>query len=261
MTSMPPAGENPSGAVTRDNGGLPQGVLQVAVPAQEAAVAGITRGPLVDQGGRRLGPRAQKTRARILDATVALLGEKPMRDLRVIDIARRIGSSPATFYQYFKDVEDVVLHLASEMSEFTPELVELIHGDWSGPQGHERGRRLANVVIDHWDKYAPVLRVRNNASDEGDLSFREVRMRAMMPMVEAFTDVIALAHQDTVTGHALDGERQGGAINPTVGAMALTSILERLSMYHVSIAELGGSREDLVETVATLLQMLLTSRR
>ena len=44
---------------------------------------------LVDQAGRPLGPRALKTRRRILEATTALLDEKPLRELRVIDIARR----------------------------------------------------------------------------------------------------------------------------------------------------------------------------
>lgn len=264
MTNAPPAGETPLAAPTNDGSGLPQAVLVSSNSAATSADISDTTShepTLVDQGGRPLGPRAQQTRARILDATVALLGEKSMRDLRVIDIARRIGSSPATFYQYFKDVEDVVLHLSNQMSEFTPEFVELIRGDWHGREGHERGRRLANIVIDHWDKYLPVLRVRNNASDEGDLSFREVRMRAMMPMVEAFTTVIAEAHADSASSQGDDGEWTGGEIHATVGAMALTSILERLSMYHASIEELGGPRAELVETIATLLQMTLTSKR
>jgi AcrR family transcriptional regulator len=222
---------------------------------------------LCDQGGRPLGPRAQNTRVRILDATVELLAAKPMRDLRVIDIARRIGSSPATFYQYFKDVEDVVLHLASHVSEFTPELVELIHGDWTGREGHARGRKLAEVVIRHWDRYAPILRVRNNASDEGDVAFRELRMSAMMPLVHAFTEIIEMSQQDAGPGgsdpssEAADAQWPGGRIYPAIGAAALASVLERLSMYHVSIEELGGSREQLIETLATMLQSMLTSRR
>jgi AcrR family transcriptional regulator len=222
---------------------------------------------LCDQGGRPLGPRAQNTRVRILDATVELLTAKPMRDLRVIDIARRIGSSPATFYQYFKDVEDVVLHLASRVSEFTPELVELIQGDWSGQEGHARGRQLAEVVIGHWDRYAPILRVRNNASDEGDDAFRELRMSAMMPLVHAFAEIIEMSqkHADPTgsdpSSTAADAQWQGGRLYPMMGAVALASVLERLSMYHVSIEELGGSREQLIETLATLLQSMLTSRR
>lgn len=238
-------------------------------------------GALCDQGGRPLGPRALNTRVRILDATVELLGEKPMRDLRVIDIARRIGTSPATFYQYFKDVEDVVLHLASRVSEFTPEIVELIEGDWTGRGGHERGRKLAELVIRHWDRYAPILRVRNNACDEGDIAFRELRMSAMMPLVHALARRIeqsqAKAAEREVPAGAEESKRAavvaiepgapgeeswgGGRLHPMMGAVALASILERLAMYHVSIEELGGSREQLIETLATLLQSMLTSKR
>jgi AcrR family transcriptional regulator len=234
---------------------------------------------LCDQGGRPLGPRAQNTRVRILDATVELLGEKPMRDLRVIDIARRIGTSPATFYQYFKDVEDVVLHLASRVSEFTPEIVELIQGDWTGRAGHARGRKLAELVIGHWDRYAPILRVRNNACDEGDIAFRELRMSAMMPLVNAFARLIEQSQaraaerearaaggssdSDVATGPIpiADEAWSGGRLHPMMGAVALASILERLAMYHVSIEELGGSREQLIETLGTLLQSMLTSKR
>lgn len=253
----------------------PTRVWNAAGPAPEG-------GALCDQGGRPLGPRALNTRVRILDATVELLGEKPMRDLRVIDIARRIGSSPATFYQYFKDVEDVVLHLASRVSEFTPEIVEAIEGDWTGRAGHERGRRLAELVIRHWDRYAPILRVRNNACDEGDVAFRELRMSAMMPLVHAFARLIessqakaqaeagpAVGAQassgpvEVAIGSAANGDAswEGGRLYPMMGAVALASILERLAMYHVSIEELGGSREQLIETLATLLQSMLTSRR
>jgi AcrR family transcriptional regulator len=221
---------------------------------------------LVDQAGRPLGPRALQTRQRILDAVVSLLEEKPMRDLRVIDIARRVGSSPATFYQYFKDVEDVVLHLAGVAAEQTHEMVDLIHGDWSGRAGHERARRLVNLVIDHWKKYAPILRVRNNATDEGDPRFREVRRQALMPMLEAFAEEIERAHraadaQSEAAPVAGDGEWEGGRINSTVGATAITSILERLAMYHVAIEEMVGTREDLVETAATIVQSVMASRR
>jgi AcrR family transcriptional regulator len=190
-----------------------------------------------------------------------------MRELRVIDIARRIGSSPATFYQYFKDVEDVVLHLASHVSEFTPEIVELVQGDWTGRQGHERGRKLAHVVISHWDRYAPILRVRNNACDEGDVAFRELRMSTMMPLVHAFAEIIEASQRRAnagpveASGEADDGEWQGGRLHPMMAAAALASVLERLSMYHVSIEELAGTREQLIETLATLLQSMLTSKR
>ena len=217
---------------------------------------------LVDQAGRPLGPRALKTRRKILEATTELLAEKPMREMRVIDIARRIGSSPATFYQYFKDVEDVVVYLAGQAKEATPILVEIIDGDWEGPEGIERGKRLANLVIDHWEKYAPVLRARNNASDEGHPALREERMAAMMPLVAAFQAAIERAHAKAEAGAPEDPAAfTGGRVDPFSGAAALTSCLERTSMYHQFVQETGSSRAKLIETTAVFLQGMLTSRR
>ncbi|MCR9098132.1 MAG: TetR/AcrR family transcriptional regulator [bacterium] len=217
---------------------------------------------LVDQAGRPLGPRALKTRRKILEATTALLGEKPMREMRVIDIARRIGSSPATFYQYFKDVEDVVLYLAGQAKEATPILVAIIDGDWEGPAGLERGKQLANLVIDHWEKYAPVLRARNNASDEGHPALREERMAAMMPLVDAFQRAIerSQAKQADSQEGADGGAFTGGRVDAFAGATALASVLERTSMYHQFVEETGSSRDSLVETTAVILQGILTSR-
>lgn len=269
MTSKPDASPVPELA-SNDNPGASSegGLLDGSNPGQPTQRPNVEPGMsepsdqnLVDQAGRPLGPRALLTRRNILEATVVLLSEKPMRDMRVIDIARRIGSSPATFYQYFKDVEDVVLHLAIQMKESTPELVVMIDGDWTGREGHERGRQISNMVIDHWEKYAPVLRARNNASDEGHKQLREARMGALLPLVDAFREAIVRAQSKDEPSSESDGGWTGGRVDPLVGATALSSCLERLSMYHGWIEDLGGSREELVETTATLLQGILTSRR
>ncbi len=216
----------------------------------------------VDQSGRLLGPRALRTRERILKATISLLDEKSMRDLHVIDIARRIGSSPATFYQYFKDVTDVILELATEVSEMTPEMIELIHGDWSGSAGHERGVRLVNLVTDHWDHYKSILRVRNNAADEGDPAFREVRLKSMLPMVMAFSEVIRAAKGQSGSE---DPESGVGRIRPISGAMILFTSLESMATHHEIFERrfepMGEGREALVETIATILQATLIAKR
>ena len=232
-------------------------LISAEVPVEVPDPADPADRVLVDQAGRPLGPRALQTRRRILEATGELLSQKPMRDMRVIDIARRIGSSPATFYQYFKDVEDVVLYLSSQMKEATPELVELIDGDWTGRSGHARGCAIANLVIDHWEKYAPVLRARNNASDEGNMALREERMAAMLPLIEAFQRAIE-KYQASHPPRPDDGEWHGGGASPLVGATALTSAIERLAMYHAWIEEQGGTRQELVETTATMLQAVVT---
>ena len=87
---------------------------------------------LVDQSGRTLGPRAAETRQRLLDATEELLATRKLRDLRVIDVARRVGTSPATFYQYFEDLEAAVLELAERAALEVPAIVAEIGGSFDG---------------------------------------------------------------------------------------------------------------------------------
>ncbi len=214
---------------------------------------------LVDQSGRVLGPRALKTRARILEATLALLDEKSMRDLRVIDIARRIGSSPATFYQYFKDVEDVVLELAARFHDAVPDMVEVIRGDWHGQEGYERGRRLAYLCLERWGRYNSILRVRNNAAEEGDSAFMEVRIQTLLPIVTALSDIIREARP------LPDPEAtqwQGGNLHPISAAFMLTGALEGMLQHHVKFekrfAVEGEGANQVVDTVAALFQTLLT---
>ena len=82
-------------------------------------------------------------------------------------------------------------------------------------------------------------------------------------MLDAFKAAIERSHAKAVeeSGTGAVGQWQGGHIDSLVGATALTSVLERTSMYHAWIAEMGGSREALVETTATFMQSLLASKR
>ena len=61
------------------------------------------------QTGRPLGPRALRTRQRLLDATASLLVERSVLDIPVVEIARKAETSPATFYHCFRDVEEAAL--------------------------------------------------------------------------------------------------------------------------------------------------------
>jgi AcrR family transcriptional regulator len=214
----------------------------------ETGEAGEERSDFVDQNGRALGPRAQATRQRLLSAAQALLDEQSLRDLRVSDIARRVGTSPATFYQYFKDVEDVVLCLARDASREMHDITGLIDGDWQGEAGLERGRALASAFIDHWDTHHAALRVRNMAADEGDTRFLEVRGRAMAPLLSALAARI----------EAVSPSSGSSLVHPHAAAAAMAAILERLAAYHRELEGMGVTREHLVETTAYIVQRTLT---
>ncbi len=202
---------------------------------------------LVDQSGRQLGPRAMATRKRLLDATEKLLGETKLRDLRVIDIAREVGTSAATFYQYFRDVDDVVLAVAEQVSQEIPGMLERIAGSWEGDEGLRKARSIVQAFIDHWDAHQAVLRVRNLASDEGDERFARLRARTMSPLLMQLAERIE-EHRagDPSVGH------------PAAAAAAMAAILERLAAYHRQLENLGVSREDLVESSARILHRTVT---
>ncbi len=205
-----------------------------------------------DQKGRPLGRRALETRRRLLEATEELFGKRSVREIRVVEIARKVDTSPATFYQYFKDVEEATLALAEEAAEEMPTVAEKFAGPWKGQAGLETARGIVDAFIRHWDQHQAVLRLRNLASDEGDLRFRKVRRRAMTPIL---TQLAARIRESQEAG------KISKQMNPHAAAAALAAILERLAAYHTELEYLGVTRDDLVETSACILFQTVTGSK
>jgi AcrR family transcriptional regulator len=205
----------------------------------------------VAQTGRSLGPRALETRRRIMAATAALLEERSVLDLPVVDIARRAGTSPATFYHYFKDVEEVALSLADEAADEMPAVVERLAGPFAGGDGLARARAVVDGFFDHWDAHHAVLTLRNMASERGDRRFQRVRREGIGPVLDALAARIR------------EGQGRGAVspgLQPYAAAAAMAAILERLAAHHRDLGFFGVSRDDLRETCARILLQTLTGR-
>ena len=205
----------------------------------------------VDQSGRTLGPRALQTRERLLQATSELLSERSVRDISVVEIARRASTSPATFYQYFKDVGEATLCLAEAAAEEVPAILALIDGSWRGQKGLDTARAIVRAFVDHWDAHRSVLLVRNLFADEGDRRFMKVRRRMLSPVIQHLAQRIA-EHQQT--------GRVPAEVHPAAAAAAMASILERLAAYHKEIEYFGAGREQLIESCARILCQTVTGR-
>jgi AcrR family transcriptional regulator len=112
------------------------------------------------------------------------------RDLKVIDIAREAGTSPATFYQYFADVEAAILVLAEEMAIHAEKLPELVKaGTWRGKAGYERAEALVGGILEFWEEHRAVLRVVDLATAEGDQRFRQIRTRFLAKVTDTLAEV------------------------------------------------------------------------
>jgi AcrR family transcriptional regulator len=204
---------------------------------------------LVAQDGRAVGRRGAQTRRKLLDATAQLLEHHGVRDLRVVDIARAVGTSPATFYQYFRDVEEAVLALASELDDEIGPLVALLDGSWEGPAGLAAARELVDGFVDYWDRHRAVLRTRNLAAQEGDSRFREVRNRTLGVFTQRIAAKVAESRQ---------AGRVVSEISPTAAGAALVALIERMAAFHYDLEPLGVSRADLVETTARIIHQTVT---
>ena len=100
--------------------------------------------------GRVPGERGRLTRQRLLDATVELLSTTSWRSVKVTDIARQARTSPATFYQYFGNVEQAIRVLAEGMVEQAGQLAELVGGDWSDGASWDTARAVTEGFLSYW---------------------------------------------------------------------------------------------------------------
>jgi AcrR family transcriptional regulator len=209
-------------------------------PTPESAVA---------LDGRPLGKRGAATRLRLLEATAKLLESHGVRDLRVVDIAREVGTSPATFYQYFRDVEEAVLALTAEVGEELAPVDEMLRRSWTGPAGLDAARDMVDLFIRYWDEHRAVLRTRNLAAQEGDQRFRQVRNNSLRPL----TDHLAAAVAESQAAGRVSAE-----MAPMAAAAALVALLERMAAFHRDLETLGVTRADVVETTARIVHQTVT---
>ena len=140
--------------------------------------------------GRVPGRRGQATRTRLLECTAEMLATTSFREVKVIDIAREAQTSPATFYQYFPDVEAAILVLAEDMAAETAELVEVVrNGAWDTDRAFETALVLADRFLEFWERHRSLLRVVELAGSEGDTRFATLRSGMLRPVTVALAAV------------------------------------------------------------------------
>jgi len=203
--------------------------------------------------GRVPGRRGRATRQRLLEATTALIESTPWRSIKVIDIAREAGTSPATFYQYFENVEQAILVLAEELTEGAGALAELVDGDWSAAESWATAHRFVDGFMEYWDRNRAVFRVVELATEEGDLRFRGMRVRALNAVTVTLARVIATAHP---TG---EGTPAAGADAMAVAA-TIISMLAHVASHRYGFEFWGIRTSSMADSEARILHWAVTGR-
>jgi AcrR family transcriptional regulator len=205
-----------------------------------------TRGsPSRNQNGQTLGAKGSRTRRFLMEATAKLLATRPLRELRVTDIARTAKASAATFYVYFEGVDHAVLAVIEELSQSTPKLLQMLAEPWPEAEYFSRAVNFTKTYMHYWRSHKSVFHARNLAADEGDARFVDVRNTSVRPLLEALADRIAATQAK---------QEFPQEINAVSTAGELIAMLERLAAVDdIQNADLGITPDGLIVSAAYVL--------
>ena len=183
-----------------------------------------------------------------------MLRTSSYRDLKVVDIAREAGTSPATFYQYFPDVESAILVLADEMVTIGQERFATLASatSWKGRSGYAGAEALAGGMLAFWEEHQPVLRVVDLATEEGDARFANVRTR----LLNDLNNTLAAAARD----QQAQGRGQAG-LDPNAIAGVLVAMLAHVSAHRLGFEFWGVRTDELKGTMARIIFWSVTGQK
>ncbi|MGW2647037.1 TetR family transcriptional regulator [Streptomyces sp. NPDC001393] len=203
--------------------------------------------------GRVAGRRGQATRQKLLDCLSEMLSSSPYRDVKVIDVARKAGTSPATFYQYFPDVEGAVLEIAEQMAAEGAGLTELLQGrSWAGKSGWQTAQELVDGFLEFWRRNDAILRVVDLGAAEGDKRFYKIRMKILNSvnnsLAESITELQAKGRVDK-------------DVNPAAVAGSLVAMLAAVAAHQKGFQSWGVKQAELKPNLALLVHLGVTGKK
>ena len=203
--------------------------------------------------GRVPGRRGRATRQRLLECTRDMLTTTSYRDVKVIDIAREAGTSPATFYQYFADVEAAILVLAEDMAVSGGRLPTIVEsGSWRGRAGYDRALELVDAVLEFWEVHRAVLRVIELTTEEGDQRFRQIRTKLLAALNDSLANVFRVFQ---------DEGRHPAGLDPRATAGSVVAMLAHVAQHRYGFEFWGIRTGDLRTTMARQVYWAITGQK
>ena len=182
-----------------------------------------------------------------------MLSTSPYRDVKVIDVARMAGTSPATFYQYFPDVEGAVLELAEDMAKEGASLTGLVAGrSWVGRQAWASAEELVDGFLAFWRKNDAILRVIDLGAAEGDKRFYKIRMKILNAVTGSLSESIK---------ELQDKGRVDQSVSPAAVAGALVAMLAAVAAHQKGFQSWGVKQAELKPNLALLVHLGVTGKK
>ncbi|HVF78214.1 MAG TPA: TetR/AcrR family transcriptional regulator [Solirubrobacteraceae bacterium] len=183
--------------------------------------------------------KRQAVEATVLQAMEDLLEEgATYATLSVERIAKRAGISRTAFYFYFADKRELLMRLASELSD---ELYREADAWWSGAgDGPEQLKVALGKIAVLYRAHGPLVRAIVELS-----TYDEVVGPFWHALVGRFVDASAVR----IASEAGDAERSQVAASPEATAFALVWMTER-TLHQMLVQDGGVSDEELVRALA-----------
>jgi AcrR family transcriptional regulator len=181
----------------------------------EAAAAKL-RGAVRRQDGREtpVGPRAMRTRKKLLEVAEQLFARDGYANVSLGDIARQSGVSLGTVYQYFADRDDIVATLAGESAL---RMLNLGADFWDASTGRLGLRRaVAAIVTTQWEN-RDFFSLWETAS-RSDARLAELRREWVASFRQTFARSLARGMKSGHVRSGLDPEETARAMSLMVSA-------------------------------------------
>ncbi|HET6810589.1 MAG TPA: helix-turn-helix domain-containing protein [Acidimicrobiales bacterium] len=190
--------------------------------------------------GRQLRAQGRATLGRLLEAAIVVLDQRGYHAARIDDIVERASTSHGTFYLYFSSKEDLFRALVADVTEEMRQLAESLPSIASNRAGRQELRRWLDRFYAIYEHYHPVIRAWTEANVQ-NAEMARTGARVLRRFVRQL-------------------ERRVRELEPTPGvdpgaaALAMVSMLERVSFYSV-VQMVPVEREQLLDTLAAMLHV------
>ncbi len=171
----------------------------------------------------------------MLDSTRNLLNERGYRGLRVADIARQAGTSPATFYTYFADVEAAIYTLMTTVvAEADTRLRQPIeNSEWTPDNVEAHARALAEEFLHFWADHHELISVVDLRAAEGAGALKDVRGQ----LLRGVSNALESTYESRVH------------VDAKGRAFVLVAMLANVAAHQHGMIAAGVSRDELVASL------------
>jgi AcrR family transcriptional regulator len=174
----------------------------------------------------------------LLDAGAEVFATKGYFAARVDDIVKLAETSHGTFYLYFANKEDLFRALAAEVSDEMAKLADSLGQLEPGGAGETSLRAWIDKFADLYEHYGAVIRAWTEA-EIGSHEFGRLGNDVMVRFSRVLTVRVAeVAPPD---------------IDPTIAAVALVAMFERLNYYALA-GQVRAKHDEIVTTLASVTQ-------